>query len=436
MSATILLKALCRVTAIVVSTAAALLAQLEPDPTLAQLRSAFEGVAAKAPMLAIASVAADEPIVLFARGADGLAVDSASPWPVGPLVRLLIADALSVSRDQRAVAATVEIGGRTCTVDDLIAGVQQLPECFVYDGSIPIDRDELLRCAAVYASIGETPSFSGGGAGELLLLEPLLLTGADRDWATFLRGRLAPHVSGFAPISADAVGPDDHPTVVAAAMGVRQAEPRALRLLLSAKDVAAWWQWRVRAGKFPKGWRIGGELTSTTRPGVEWWVAEHTKGPASFTAHVLPAQRAGLLVLGCDRVAATALCAAFDSDIVGPEEEAPRFGGRVGLKKQPPLAAVVGNWQSLPDTPACTLVVTSGAANALRIDVGGRTFGSLWARAGRDHVVVGTGDKNDPSTLLLVPDKARPAARLTVVFQDKIGGMRSLPRHFDLQRSD
>ncbi len=424
---------------------AALPAQHEPDPEAPRLRAAFASRTPNAPprpLLAIAVIGDHEPVTLVAgNDAAGEAADVATAVPIGPLVRMLLADALAIDKDRAGTLVGARIGSRALDVEQLIAGVEQMPDYHDYDGGPPLDAALLLRCAEVFTAANDTPFVTAAGAGELLVLEPALFGDGARDWAAWLRTRLAPHVSSFAPLAADGIGDDAPRTLQLAAAPVRTAQPSALRLLLAGKDLRDWWCWKVRSQDARKGARLDGETTNPARPGTTWSQCEHAGGPCAFATSTITGQRAGLLLLGFDRASVQALRAAFDADVLGPDPAGRigfggRFGGRAIERPVPPLRDFVGTWATAAGSPPCTIEVADGDAKALRIAWGDRSATSQWAQRSRDHVRVGLGEVDGlPNLLLLVPGPAGEPRRCTAVLQERRTGV-AMPHCFELVRKE
>jgi len=429
-----------RITLLLACCAAALPAQHEPDQELTAFRAAFARLQSKSPVLAIAVVGDGAPAVLCA-GVDGAGTDvtPATLFPLGPLVRLLLADALAVEQPRRLdAAAGITFAGTALTVQDLVSGVAGLPDYFSFDGSAPIEGPTLLRCGEVLIAAGEAPSFRPSGAAELVLLERFLFGERERDWAGLLRINLAPHISGLAPVSANALDERAAASLTAPAALVRQAQPSALRLLAPGKELAEWWQWRLREQRFTTGVRIGNLMTDMGRPGVECWSLQEWQGPLAFSAIVWREQRAGMLLLGLEHGAAEPLTAAFDEDVLGPRPAGAGAGGFLGAragKQKPPLQSLLGTWANAPDTPPCTLTVSTGAVDSLRITWGSREARSKSAQVSGKVVRVGLGEVDGVGgVLVLVPGADAAARRCTAVLLESHRSLAALPHCFELVR--
>lgn len=271
----------------------------------------FERLPGDAPRVAIACLHGRPPLVLCGGALAGTAVSGRTWLPVGPLARLLYADALHVAG--RLDETGAEAGERVWSAGDLLAGSEHLPRYVDWDGTTPaFDRAACLRAAELTADEPFVMLFRGPSMTELQLVEPVLLGDAHASAAAALNAMLG--AAGPDWRCADAAG-DGAPDRILGERGpgldVRRARLAAARLLLTADDVARWWHWRTERD-LPV-WR--GCRTGYVGFDGRWHAGD--PGPGSPGAWVWPGEApAALLLFGV--AAADALVESFEACLPAP----------------------------------------------------------------------------------------------------------------------
>jgi hypothetical protein len=416
-------------------------AEVEAVP---QLRAAFAALDLAEPVFAVAVVGDAEPSILC-RGKDGAgaAITAQSLFPLGPLVRILAADALHVrTRGKLDVASGVTLGERELTVRALLEGIDTLPDYFAWDGSEPVDPAVVLRCSEAVTAGGAYLTRSHAGMAELLLLEGFALDGRTRSWADLLRTSLGPLAGSFAPLAADALDEASAAQLGAAAKVIARAEPQALRLVASGRDLAAWLQWRLRHA-MPEwsGARAGAKSTTDLHDGQEAWRFAVDRGPVRCSLRAYGDPRAALLILGCPSGPAAALARAFEEDLFGPPATTrQRLGGLATINLRLTLAPLAGTWE-VPDGrgASCRLVVSDRAARSLRLEWQRVACGlrNLAAAMGT-YYCVDLADNEDGvgGRLVLVPFLDAKPPRMTAILVETHADQAALPRCFELVRKE
>jgi hypothetical protein len=151
-----------------------------------------------------------------------------------------------------------------------------------------------------------------------------------------LRSHIAAHVPGLDPFVADALAEVERARVPLSPedlAAVANAQPSLYRVLLSAKNLAAWWQWRVqRDVPLWTGPRMGRTFSVPGQDGeTRWWFT--AGGPNyTLTVHVYPARKSGFLHFGPVRPSRIAfLQKAFEEDLYGEAASARTAAGAVVL---------------------------------------------------------------------------------------------------------
>lgn len=424
------------------------------EPDLDPLRAAFRGMAGDAPRVAIAVLPGGAPTILGAgRDARGADADGQSLLPLGGACRLLVADALEhglrVDRD-RVVA---EAGSAALTVGELLAGTVWLPDWFAWQAvERAPDRAALLQCAAIAAAAKRAFHTGCCGMAEVVLLEPLLLEpllrgGRAPDLGTALRVHLAPHVPGLDPRDARALGAElgrvlQPAAGAAAGISLAAAEPAALRLVLTAKEIASWWQWRLQRELPPAtGPRTGRVEDVAGHAGRRRWQF-HARGPAVVRIVVyadageeregLAAARGALLVFDEGSASTDPLCKAFEQCLFGPPqavEEIARFGGRAVIAD--PFAPLRDtSWVLRDGGEELGIEVRGTGRSGLRLRTGERVLHSRLAWRTRDagwDVELGT-DADGAEHRLVLHHRAGPAPELHAVWQRSRTDAFAVPR--------
>ncbi len=436
-----------------------------PFPELrAAMTASFSGT-----VLVIAFRGREEPVILGkAATPDDPAPDAQTLMPLGALVRVLVADALHARhKGDLTVGSGVRAGERELPLGDLLGGSLLLPDYFAWDASPPVDRATLLRC--VEAAAGVEASYRGAAQGlaELVLLEPFAFGPAFRDWPTMLRATLGPHVPGLDPLDGRTLGPAERPRLLPFADGgsegtartLAQAEPAPLRLVLSAKNVAAWWQWRALHGT-PNwhGARMGRTSKVPQHRGHDrwWFIADSVH--FSLQCYQYPAAEAGILLFTSNRSQRLVQpLQAFENDLFGGRD-APDAQPQVGQLAQGALAFQAGPAgpaaAAPPNAPKQPLVATqwrgpAGADGAppwrlhienlgrtgikLVVDGAERASTAVTYRSGGFEVTFGRTADGVTGRLLLwpQPDLSAPKSIVAVLVDDRTRQV-SLPRVVEL----
>jgi len=355
---------------------------------LTHLRATIDAWTPPAPTVVIAVVDGEEPVILC-RGTDtgGKPVAPLTYTPIGSLARLLVADALHVKLEGKLdVAAGVTVGSMQPTVLELLQGSDALPDYWDWRSDSKTQSvAALLSCADVAADAGFKFDWGPAGVAELMLLEKLFLGENADDWRPFLRVTLAPRVSGLDPRdAADDLAEGKGTSISLSSTIAQRARPAALRLMVTAKDLANWWQWRLRA-PMPlwEGFRMGHRGEVPRRDGITVWRFEDFgTTPVKSLAITYPQHRSGILcvsvgppkwVPGRD----SALAAGFEADLFGPlgDVAAPMFGGRAGRDARPPLAALKGKrWTSGAGAlQPCKIWIENATHQGVRLEFDGKT---------------------------------------------------------------
>lgn len=280
-------------------------AQEQPQvaPTdLPRLRAAFAALPAAIPTIAIAVTRVGEPVILTVGvDAGGLELSPKSLLPLQALAKLLAADAIHAAcRGKIDRGSGEKLGGRELTLRELLAGTALLPDYFVLDGSDrAVDVAVLRACGDLAVTASLQLRATTCGAAEFVLLEPLAFAGHHRDWPSMVRSTLAPRVVGLDPTSADALNETQRARLVLGAAdlpNLAAARPPLLRTVLSVKDLATWWQWRVQQNA--PLWtspRMGRLVPVLSRSEELRWVFITTGMNFTMIACHYPAQQAGLV---------------------------------------------------------------------------------------------------------------------------------------------
>lgn len=451
--------------------------QPQPSPeNLPRLRQAFTAGQFAGAAVAIAVLPDAEPVLLCA-GTDfaGAALTARSLLPLGPLARMLAADALFLQhRRELTTPSGVVLAGRELPLGELLAGAEHLPDLYGLGGlPQPADRSTLLAAGETAAAAGVKFPASRLGVAELVLLEPLAFGRLFRDWPSYLRGTLAGYATGVDPMDVRQL--DDVARGRVAQLGNPAApgpggltvlvgsEPPLLRTLLSARDLATWWQWRLQHSlPLWEGPRMGRLAEAPRHPGEAMWSAGGETATFHLTALAYPGRKAALVLFGGDRsVRLAMLSRAFEADLFGDTEPAAAFGGVVfgrggrlvfpgqGPPSQPPLAG--SRWHSVPDADgdvACRLHVAEFTNNGFVFDLHGHEAVSQEVLPqGRGCAVRLASTAALAGWLVLWPRcEAAPAAgppaapevapptHLTLVFVEGRDGVAAVPRVFELVR--
>ena len=420
---------------------AAAAAAQEPPPApvdLAHLRAVFERWPADSRALLIAAVDGGEPVILC-RGDDthGEPVRTNSYAPVGSLVRLLVADALHCKLGGKLdVPAGVVVAGTRPTILDLLQGsgpeTDRLPDYWDWrEDAEPVTAATLLACADVAADAGFVSGRGNSSMADLVLLEHLALASAGDDWSSFLRVALAPRVSGLDPRAPGNSGDEAWAAASILSDVSAHAEPAPLRLMVTGKDLANWWAWRLRTSMpLWQGSCMGSRGHAPRRDEVETWTFEDFGNrPVRTLAVAWPQRRAGILCLsvgepkwipGQDR----SLTDAFEADLFGGLEPQAqlglggRFGGRGNNR---PLAGWAGQtWVAAENALPCELRIDNATHKGLSLDLGGQTFASVQAlREGKAMRVVLTIDNARGGVLWMVTPTEATRKRLVAVFVER-----------------
>lgn len=393
------------------------------------------------------------PLILRVGSADGNAdpVDQ-SLLPLGSLVRLLVADALYAERRGDLSAEVLRLGDTRLQVGDLLRGTTLVPDYYDLGGDSGGDAvgvAELQACAAMAAAAGLSFDVSGSGLGELELLQATAFGDRYRDWPTFLRGALAVHVPGLDPVDCANLPESERaaiPFLRSDHHDLAKARPAPRRLLVSAKNLAAWWQWRAQQeAPLWEGPRAGSLGTVVGRKQHPCWRTSSYDPGCHVEATQYPDRRAGMVVLMTRLQDTDPLFRALEEDLYGPADlddegvwnSAVGLGG--GRIPRTPLRALADTaWRSTAGTGAeVSMRVTGSGADALELRLGERAWQSKHADAMGSglRVVVGSDASSDPTWLYVGRrETAEGSARLTVVLMEQRRGIASIPRRFELTR--
>ncbi|MFO1078447.1 MAG: hypothetical protein U1E73_12055 [Planctomycetota bacterium] len=364
---------------------------------LSHLRGTLATWSPDACAFVIAVVNGDMPTVLYhGNDTNGKPVRPQTYTPVGSLARLLVADALDVKfHGKLDVPAGATVAGKKPSALDLLLGghsdANLLPDYWDWrSDSPPVTTTTILACADVAAEAGVTFGVDRAGMSDLMLLEPFVLQGEGKDWPEFLRATLSPPVSGFDPRDAALVSDDEWATLSVSSTIAKHAKPAPLRLMITAKDLANWWQWRIQK-PMPlwSGFRMGSHGKARRRDEIETWEFEDFGNrPVKTLAVAYPQQRSGILCVsvgppkwipGQD----DALAGAFEADLFGEVEEPAQqaLGGRLGMRgANAPLEDWVGKtWVASDASRPCVIRVENATHRGLRLEFGGQTIPSVQA---------------------------------------------------------
>ncbi len=213
----------------------------------------------------------------------------------------------------------------------------------------------------------------------------------------------------------------------------KHAKPAALCLMVTGKDLANWWTWRLQT-PMPlwKGLRMGYRGKATRRDEVEAWQFEDF-GSCSVKslAYIYPAQKSGIMCVSVGPPKwipsqANMLTDAFEADLFGELPAAPpeRRWGAVFRRSRPPLAMWNGKaWATRSDaaTP-CRIHVANGTRAGLHMTWGGRTYNSVQVspQGKAMRVVMDFGRSN--GGLLWIrpkPDASTPQSLMAVLLEHR-----------------
>lgn len=401
---------------------------------LTHLRASFDAWTTTSPTVVIAVVDGEEPVIL-SRGTDtdGKPAAPLTYMPLGSLARLLVADAVHVKlAGKLEVAAGVTVSGRQPTVLELLQGSADLPDYWDWrTDSKPQSVAALLSCADVAAEAGFKFDWGPAGVAELMLLGKLFLGENAEDWQPFLRVTLAPRVSGLDPRDAADLAEGKGTNISLSSTIAQQARPTLLRLMVTAKDLANWWQWRLRTMPLWEGVRMGHRDLVARRDNIAVWKFEDFgTTPVKSLAITYPEHRSGIVCISVgppnwvpDRD--KDLAAAFEADLFGPlpDVAVPMFGGRFAREGRPPLAALKDKrWTAGADAlQPCKIWIENTAHQGLRLEFDGKTASSSQVlRSGAFMRVVVHFDQAHGGVLWLFPKPSmKDPKRLVAVFVER-----------------